>query len=105
MDDQAKTAMEEKGLTIVRFRNSLQFEGKNYEALSMDLESLTGKDVIDAENEARALGVRAVMLESSKEYQAIIAAKAAHVTVDLIKALPAKEFSSVTGEVQGFLLG
>lgn len=105
MGEQTKTVTKEEGKTVVRFRKVFQFEGKEYDNLEMDLDSLTGNDVINAENEARALGVRAVMLESSKEYQAIVAAKAASVTVDLIKALPAKEFSSVTGEVQAFLLG
>mgnify|MGYP006924686371 CR=1 FL=1 len=51
------------------------------------------------------MGARAIMLESSKVYQSILAAKASGVAVDLIQGLPAKEFSRVTGEVQGFLLG
>ncbi|SDD89831.1 phage tail assembly protein [Sporomusa acidovorans] len=100
MENQESTV----GITIP-FRKPFTFEGKEYTEMKLDLDKLTGKDVIDAESEARAMGVRAVMLESSKVYQAILAARAAGVTIDLIQALPAKEFSSVTGEVQGFLLG
>ena len=99
-DEQTKS-----NVITIPFRKSFSFEGKEYSELQLDLDSLTGKDVIDAESEARSMGVRAIMLESSKAYQAILAAKAAGVTVDLIQALPAKEFSTVTGEVQGFLLG
>ena len=93
------------GIITIPFRRPFIFEGNEYKEIKLDLDSLSGKDVIDAETEARAVGVRAVMLESSKAYQAILAAKAAGVTVDFIQALPAKEFSIVTGEVQGFLLG
>lgn len=88
----------------ISFRKPFKFEEKEYTDLQLDLDSLSGKDVIEAETEARSMGVRAIMLESSKVYQAILAAKAAGVTIDLIQALPAKEFSSVTGEVQSFLL-
>lgn len=91
------------GITIP-FRKPFAFEGKEYKEIRLDLDALSGRDVIDAEAEARAMGVRAIMLESSKAYQAILAAKAAGVAVDFINALPAKEFSRVTGEVQGFLL-
>ncbi|MCM0759610.1 phage tail assembly protein [Sporomusa sphaeroides DSM 2875] len=89
---------------IIPFRKPFTFEGKEYTEIRLDLDALSGKDVIDAEAEARAMGIRAIMLESSKAYQAILAAKAAGVTIDMIQALPAKEFSSVTGSVQGFLL-
>ncbi|HWR07749.1 phage tail assembly protein [Sporomusa sp.] len=99
MENQESTA----GITIP-LRKSFTFEGKEYKEIRLDLDALSGKDVIDAETEARSLGARAIMLESSKVYQAILAAKAAGVPVDLIQALPAKEFSRVTGEVQGFLL-
>lgn len=96
--------MENTAEIIITFRKPFTFEGKEYTEIKLDLDALSGKDVIDAEAEARAMGVRAIMLESAKAYQAIIAAKAAGVSVDLIQALPAKEFSSVTGEVQSFLL-
>jgi phage FluMu protein gp41 len=89
---------------IIPLRKPFSFEGKEYTEIKLDVEALTGKDMIDAETEARAMGVRSIMLESSKAYQAILAARAAGVTVDLINALSAKEFSRVTGEVQSFLL-
>ncbi len=95
---------QKSSVITVPFRKPFSFEGKEYTEIKLDMDALAGKDVIDAETEARAMGVRAVMLESSKVYQAILAARAAGVTVDFIQALPAKEFSRVTGEVQGFLL-
>ncbi len=99
MENQESTA----GITIP-LRKPFTYEGKEYNEIRLDLDALSGKDVIDAETEARSMGARAIMLESSKVYQSILAAKAAGVTVDLIQALPAKEFSQVTGAVQGFLL-
>jgi hypothetical protein len=88
----------------VPLRKPFLFESKQYTEIRLDMDALTGKDMIEAETEARAMGVRAIMLESSKAYQAILAARAAGLTADLVNALPAKEFSRVTGEVQSFLL-
>lgn len=99
-----KDEQEKSSVITIPFRKPFSFEGKEYTEIRLDLDALSGKDVIDAETEARSMGARAIMLESSKVYQAILAARAAGVTVDLINALPAKEFSRVTGEVQGFLL-
>lgn len=89
---------------VIPLRKPFTFEDKSYTEIRMDVEALTGQDMIDAETEARAMGVRALMLETSKAYQAILAARAAGVSSDLINALPAKEFSRITGEMQGFLL-
>ncbi len=89
--------------TIV-FKKPFQFEGKEYTELTLDLDALTGQQLIESETETRALGDRTPMLEVSKSYQAVIAAKAAKVPCDLIKTLPAKEFSKVTVMVQNFLL-
>lgn len=85
------------------FDKPLSFEGKEYAELDLNLDGLTGQDMINADIEARILGDKTAMLEVSKTYQAIIAAKAAKVPVELIKTLPAKEFSRITGNVFNFL--
>lgn len=80
------------------------FEGKEYSEIELDLDSLTGNDLLKAEREFVATGGRANVPELSKEYLAIVVAKTAKVPVDIIHALPAKDFSKVTIEVQNFLL-
>lgn len=97
---------ENQAVTInsIIFAKPFTYEGKTYEKLAIDLESLTGQDLIDAEKGARMMGDKNIMLEASKSYQAVIAGKAAKVPTELILALPAKEFSKITTLVQNFLL-
>lgn len=81
------------------------YEGKEYSEIELDLESLTGQDLISASNQARVLGDNSPVPELSKTYLAVVAAKAGKVPVDLILSLPAKDFTTVTMTVQNFLLG
>lgn len=81
------------------------FEEKEYQEIVMDLEALTGRDLITAANTAKTLGDPAPVAELSKAYLAAVAARAAKVPVDLIMSLPAKDFVAVTLTVQNFLLG
>jgi len=87
------------------FRKPFTFEGKEYKELTLDLDSLTGKDIINASTEARLLeqGDFSPVLELSKAFQAVIAAKAAKVPVEMLLSLPAKEFSNITLLVENFL--
>lgn len=89
----------------VIFSKPFKFEEKEYKELNLDLESLTGQDLIDAANQARLLGDNPTVPELSKAFLAVVAAKASNVPVDLILKLPAKDFSAVTLTVQNFLLG
>lgn len=81
------------------------FEEKEYKELTLDCESLTGRDLIAAASESRILGDVGPVPELSKTYLAVVAAKAARVPVELIQSLPAKDFTAVTLTVQNFLLG
>lgn len=88
----------------ITFDKPFEFEGKTFEGLDLNLDSLTGQHLIDATTEARALGDKSPVMELSKTYQAVLAAKAAQTSTDMIIALPAKEFSRVTLAVANFLL-
>lgn len=80
------------------------FENVEYKELSLDLEALTGQDIINASAEARALeAAPSPVPELSKAYQAVLAAKAAKVPVELLLKLPAKEFGNITLLVENFL--
>lgn len=82
----------------------VSFEGNEYKELSLDLDGLTGSDLLKAEREFVVTGGVANVPELSKGFLAIVVARAAKVPIDLIHALPAKDFSRVTIEVQNFLL-
>jgi hypothetical protein len=80
------------------------FEDKEYKELNIDLDSLTGRDIINAAQEARTLEGPVPVPELSKAYHAVIAAKAAKVPVEMLLKLPAKDFSKITLLVENFLL-
>ena len=87
----------------VDFKKPFEFEGKTFDGLELDLDALTGQDLIDAEREASAIIGRPAV-DIDKTYQACIAAKASGTVVDMLIKLPAREFSKITSEVQLFLL-
>ncbi|KUO72713.1 MAG: hypothetical protein APF81_08540 [Desulfosporosinus sp. BRH_c37] len=80
------------------------YDDVEYKKLVLDLEELSGQDLINATKEAKALGDKSAVAEFSKTYQAVVAAKAAKVPVDLILLLKAKDFTQVTLHTQNFLL-
>jgi len=89
----------------VKLSRPITFEDKYYEQLKLDLEGLTGGDLVDAEREyVSSGGVMSSVAELTKGYLATVAAKAAGVPVEVIHALSAKDFAAVTLLVQNFLL-
>lgn len=92
----------------IKLSKPIQFEGKEYTELVLDLDSITGNDIEQAENQFVAqnpqIAAQTALKELSKGFQAILAAKSAKVPVELIKSLPAKDYSKVTTKVQVFLL-
>jgi len=88
----------------ITLKKPCMYEGKEYTSLDLDFDGLTGQDLINATNEARALGDKSVIVELSKLYQAVLAARAAKVSSDMIIALPAKDFVTVTSAAQSFLI-
>lgn len=89
---------------VFKLSKPFEWQGKTYTELILDFESLTGKDLIKAENEFNKKGGFAVMLDLNKEYCAILAAKSAGVGSDMLMELPANDFSKITTRVTGFLL-
>lgn len=82
-------------------------KGEDVQELHIDLESLTGQDIIIAEREYRLMAPNGgVMLPDmySKQYQAMIGARAAGVSTEVIENLPMRDFSAVVMYVQNFLM-
>ena len=69
--------------------------------LDLDLDALTGQDLIDIENSFSAMGKTVQLF--SQGYFAAIAAKAAHLPQEVIKSLPVKDFMKITNNVIFFL--
>lgn len=88
----------------IKLSKPVAWEEIQYDAIFLDLEGLTGNDLLEAEREFIASGGNAAVAELSKGYLATVAARAAKVPTEVIKALSAKDFSSITLKVQHFLL-
>ena len=88
----------------MKLKKPIVFEGKEISDLTIDFDSLTGQDLIDAASEARMRGDKSAVIELSKTYQAIVVAKAAKVLPELIVAMGGKDFVAATNSAQAFLL-
>lgn len=91
---------------IIKLTKPVTFDDKVYTELELNFDVLTGRDLMQAEVEAKAISTGyAPVLELSKPYQAVVAAKAAKVPVDMIMDLPGRDYTKVTMAAQDFLLG
>lgn len=88
----------------IKLSKEVEFEGKKYTTLTLNLDPLTGRDLINAEKEASAMLFRPAT-DIDKTYQVCVAAMACGVPSDLLMSLPGRDFSRITSEVQNFLLG
>jgi hypothetical protein len=88
---------------LVEFKNPYVFEDKEYSQIDLSgLESLTAKDLIDAEKQFAASGQVAAINEMNIGYACIVAAKASKQPVEFFEKLPANEAIKVKNAVTGF---
>ena len=87
------------------FNKPFTFEGQEYKELDLNLEGLTGDDLISVVRELTVTGTVVVTLQTSQAACLLIASRAAKVPSELIRALPLNEASKLAMGVQGFLLG
>ena len=89
---------------IIQLTKPINFHGKNLKELELDLEGLTGNDLINAEKQAIADENLPMVTDFSRAYLAAIAAQALKMPVEVLRNLPVKEFTKIVNEVQRFLL-
>jgi hypothetical protein len=81
------------------------FEGQTYTEFPFDLDALTGDDMLSCERMMNTMTNDFVLARTvSMAFQLAIASKAAKVQPDVLRALPAKEFTRMMQRVQNFLL-
>lgn len=85
------------------FAKPFSYEGADYAELDLDIENMTGQDLADIKRTWAASGNFSPVPTADMDFCAIAAAHAAKVPVDLLYALPAKEFNKVTQAVFNFL--
>lgn len=101
----AKLAGESTGRQTIILSSPVEYEDIKKTELVLDLDSLTGDDLANAEAEMQLAGIVPVMVDTSKRYMMFVAAKAAGVPVEFIRKLKASDATKVTLAVQGFLMG
>lgn len=84
----------------ITLSHPVNYKDTELRTLELDLDSLTGNDLIAVEDTLRASGQVNLF---SQSYFAAIAARSAHIPVEVLKGLPVKDFMKVTSEVINFL--
>ena len=86
----------------ITLSHPVPYKDTQLDSLDLDLDALTGNDLIAIEDSLRATGQVNLF---SQSYFAAIAARSAHIPVEVLKALSVKDFMKVTSEVINFLGG
>ena len=94
----------ESALTTIELSKPVKWGDKEVSALSLDLEGLSGNDMVNAEKEFLALNPGFVGVSSlTTEYALCVAARLVKRPVEDIKELPAKDCLRITSVIDGFL--
>ena len=90
----------------LKFRKPFEYNGKKYERLTFEWDTLTGKDGRDIENEMIRLGKAVVAPALSGEYLVRLAAKACteNIGSDAFDYMPLVEYNKVRSAARSFLL-
>lgn len=95
-----KPAEISKNNKIYILKRPFEFEGEWIEELYLDLDSLTGRDIMDASK-----GVENYVQETDKTYLCNIAAKALKRPKEIMYFMSAKDATAICYEVSNFLIG
>ena len=89
----------------VQLNKPLRHKGAELRELDIDVEALTGKDLLDVEQDIFRAGKILVMADFAKVYLSRVAARAARIPLEVLEQMPARDFTAVTNKVQAFLTG
>lgn len=81
------------------------FDGVEFTAVELDLDSMTGRDVSAAKKEWTRQGNFAAVTAADIDFCAFLAARACKQPVEFVEGLPAKDYCKLAQEVSNFLLG
>ena len=98
-------APEAKDTYTHTFKRPVQYESKEFKAVTFYWGRLTGDDMISIENEMQAMNEYVLSPEISASFLSRMAAKAAGLGPDFMGGLPIGEFSKIKNEARNFLIG
>lgn len=88
----------------IKLKKAVMHKGQELDMLDIPLEELTGNDLIEAEKQIMQSGDAVVVTDFSRPYLIALAARAAHLPVETLKFMDARDFAKIAGEVRNFLL-
>lgn len=89
----------------ITLSQALKYQDKEINTLDLDLDNLTGNDLIDVEEDLKKRGVNVNAWEYSRTYLIALAARAVHIPVEALRSVSAKDFTAIVNEVLSFLAG
>lgn len=94
------------GVYVHKFKKPFTFEGRTYEELTFDFESMTGRDAAAIENELRAMGHPVLVAAFDGEYLARMCVRACteKIGIDTFKAMPIRDYDKIRTTARGFLV-
>lgn len=106
--DYAKADADENTTDVFthQFKRPFNYNGKDYESLTFDFESLTGNDTLEIEHELAKKGVTVIVPEFNADYLAHMACRACtdDIGVDAFKYMSLRDFNAIRGASRRFLL-
>ncbi len=95
------------GKRAIKLQNDATFDGEPVSEIVLDFRKLTGRAIVDIEDEYAADGHQTASItpETSRGYLAYAAAHASGYPVDFIMDLIGVDFTEITSQVKLFLLG
>lgn len=89
----------------IELTKAIAYKDTELKDIELELESITGYQLIEAEEELRKQGIMINTWDMSRPYLIQIACKASHIPVEVLKTMSASDFNRVCNVVAGFLLG
>ena len=87
------------------FKKPYEFEGKTYEKLECDLDSLKGSDIAEVKRQFSKEGNFTILPATDNDFCARVLARACKLPLEFFTQMSAKDYLQVTQEVSNFLLG
>ena len=87
----------------IELTKPIRYKDTDIHTLDLELDDLTGRDLIDAEETLKARGQTVAAWEFSRSYLLSVAAKSSHMPAEVLEGMNAADFTRTVNEVLSFL--
>lgn len=89
----------------IELSKAIPYKDAQLKELELELENMTGKDILQVESDMKASGENIAAWEYSRSFLLNVAARASHLPVEVLQNLNVKDFTRVINETLNFLAG